>query len=212
MLAAAAAALRGRVAAAASTSAIWGRPSPLLAAATRAIPAASTPLTHTWPRAAAWVRPASSAPSPPSPSPPPPWTPTHALTKRKFMPRRMAHLLQLLEAEAVADSGTARAASAGGPTPEFPDFRAGDVLEVRAVLPDARRRVAVLRGVCIGRRNRGVRSSFDILTHVPGGGAVHRTFPLHSPMVHGVRIVERRRARRAKLYYLKDRNPKEYRT
>ena len=110
--------------------------------------------------------------------------------------------------EAASAAARATPGSGGGP---LPDFRAGDVLEVRLALPDARRRVAVLRGVCIGRRNRGVRSSFDLLNYVPGGGPVHRTLPLHSPLLQGVRVVERRGARRAKLYYLKERNPKEYR-
>lgn len=115
----------------------------------------------------------------------------------------MTHLLQTLEAEAAAEAAAAR---------PVPEFRAGDVIEVKAAAAENRRRVATVRGVCIARRNRGPRTSFELLTHVPGGGAVHRTFPLHSPLLHGLRVVERRPARRAKLYYLKDRNPKEYRS
>jgi large subunit ribosomal protein L19 len=145
---------------------------------------------------------AAPVPAAPAPPRPPPWAPTHALAKRNFLPRRMTHLLQTLEGEQVDAATVAR---------PVPDFRAGDVLEVKAATLENRRRVATVRGVCIARRNRGPRTSFELLTHVPGGGAVHRTFPLHSPLVHGVRVVERRKARRAKLYYLKDRNPKEYR-
>lgn len=100
-------------------------------------------------------------------------------------------------------------------------------------MPENRGRVATVRGVCIALRRRGWRSSIALLNHVPGGGSVERLLPLHSPLLREVRVVEAatttaaaaagkktgaggntkgpRRVRRAKLYYLRERNPKEYR-
>ena len=97
-------------------------------------------------------------------------------------------------------------------------------------MPENRGRVATVRGVCIALRRRGWRSSIALLNHVPGGGSVERLLPLHSPLLRDVRVVEAatttavkkagggnstakgpRRVRRAKLYYLRERNPKEYR-
>ena len=136
--------------------------------------------------------------------PPPPWAPTADLAKRKFLPRRMAHLMQVLEAERAAASEAAR---------PLPDFRPGDALEVRLAVAENRGRPATLRGVCIARRAAGWRSSLTLLSHIPGGGVVTRAVPLHSPALQEVRVVERGRvrARRAKLYYLAKRNPKEWR-
>lgn len=141
----------------------------------------------------------------------PPWTPTASLAKRKFLPRRMAHLMQKLEAEREAASLAAR---------PLPDFRPGDALELRLAIAENRGRPATLRGVCIARKSAGWRSSVTLLSHIAGGGSVVRSVPLHSPSLQEVRVLERARvkARRAKLYYLAPRgrgragrNPKEWR-
>ena len=183
---------------------------------------------------------------------PSPFAPTSAQVKRKFLPRRMAHLLQILEAEAEAASTAARAglasanpsssasASTAAATPStstsssnvLPQIRPGDVVEAKLAVPENRGRVATIRGVCIALRRRGWRSSIALLNHVPGGGSVERLLPLHSPLLRDVKVVEAatttavkktaggggsgntkgpRRVRRAKLYYLRERNPKEYR-
>ena len=144
-------------------------------------------------------------PRPPPGSPPlPPWTPTADLAKRKFLPRRMAHLMQHLESEREAASLATR---------PIPDFRPGDALEVRLSIAENRGRPATVRGVCIARRAAGWRSSLTLLSHIAGGGVVTRAVPLHSPALQEIRVVERARvkARRAKLYYLARRNPREWR-
>ena len=76
---------------------------------------------------------------------------------------------QTLEKEREAASLAAR---------PLPDFRAGDVLEARVAIPENRGRPATVRGVCIGRRRAGWRSSVRLLTAVPGGGVVERQIPL----------------------------------
>ena len=183
---------------------------------------------------------------------PSPFAPTSAQVKRKFLPRRMAHLLQILEAESEAASTAARAGPASANSANsvsataaassssststsssnvLPQIRPGDVVEAKLAVPENRGRVATIRGVCIALRRRGWRSSIALLNHVPGGGSVERLLPLHSPLLRDVKVVEAattaaivkkagggnstakgpRRVRRAKLYYLRERNPKEYR-
>ena len=65
-------------------------------------------------------------------------------------------MLEVLDAEAQVASGRSYA------------FRAGDVIDVRMVVPENGRKVATIRGVCIARRSRGMGSSFTIIQIVPG--------------------------------------------
>jgi large subunit ribosomal protein L19 len=188
---------------------------PAAAAAVAKAPAARDLATSASAAATAATPPAPTpTPTPatrPAKPPLPPWTPTAALAKRKFLPRRMAHLMQTLEAEREAASLAAR---------PLPDFRPGDALELRLAIAENRGRPATLRGVCIARKSAGWRSSLTLLSHIAGAGSVVRTVPLHSPSLQEVRVLERARvkARRAKLYYLAPRgrgragrNPKEWR-
>ncbi|BDA41044.1 probable 50S ribosomal protein L19 [Coccomyxa sp. Obi] len=135
-------------------------------------------------------------------TPPPPWTPTHQLKKRNFLPRRMGHLIQVLEQEAAEKATSER---------NFPDFRPGDMLELKLVVPQNKGRPAIVKGLCIAKKNRGWRTSFTVLNYIQGGGPVERTFPLHSPTLQSLSVTGRRKVRRAKLYYLRDRKPNEYR-
>ena len=45
-------------------------------------------------------------------------------------------------------------------------------------VPENRRRVAIVKGTCIARRNRGWRTSFTIRNHIGNAGGIERTFPL----------------------------------
>lgn len=51
----------------------------------------------------------------------------------------------------------------------------------RQSVPENRRRVAVVQGICIARRNRGYRTSFTIRNHIGTAGGIERTFPLCVP-------------------------------
>jgi ribosomal protein L19 len=68
------------------------------------------------------------------------------------------------------------------------------------------------QGICIAKRNRSVRSSFTLRNIFGGSGGIERTFPLYSPHITEMKVLESRRVRRAKLYYLRERTAKEYRT
>mmetsp|Transcript_9707 Transcript_9707/g.35551 ORF Transcript_9707/g.35551 Transcript_9707/m.35551 type:complete len:268 (-) Transcript_9707:108-911(-) len=86
---------------------------------------------------------------------------------------------------------------------KFDDFKAGDILALKLIIPENRRKVASFKGICIARRNRGLGSSFT-LRNVFNGMPIERQFPLYSPHLLEVKKVGSRRVRRAKLYYLRN--------
>ncbi len=66
---------------------------------------------------------------------------------------------------------------------KIPDFRAGDTLKVMVkVVEGTRERVQAFEGVCIGRKNAGVNSSFTV-RKISYGEGVERVFPLYSPNI-----------------------------
>ena len=86
---------------------------------------------------------------------------------------------------------------------QVPEFAAGDTLKVNVkVVEGTRERVQVYEGVCIGRKNAGLNSSFTV-RKIASGEGVERVFPLYSPIIDGIEVVRRGDVRRAKLYYLR---------
>ena len=93
----------------------------------------------------------------------------------------------------------------------IPDFSAGDTLIVKVkVIEGTRERVQAFEGVCIARKNAGVRSAFTV-RKISYGEGVERVFPLYSPRISEIEVVRRGKVRRAKLYYLRDRQGKSAR-
>jgi len=78
------------------------------------------------------------------------------------------------------------------------------------VVEGTRERIQAFEGVCIGRRNAGVNSSFTV-RKISYGEGVERVFPLYSPRIAGIEVVRRGSVRRAKLYYLRGRRGKSAR-
>ena len=78
------------------------------------------------------------------------------------------------------------------------------------VVEGTRKRVQAYEGVVIGRRNRGLNSSF-VVRKVSSGEGVERTFQLYSPTIASIEVKRRGVVRRAKLYYLRDRSGKSAR-
>ena len=94
---------------------------------------------------------------------------------------------------------------------DIPDFRPGDTLKVDVkVIEGSRSRIQVFEGVCIARKNGGLRETFTV-RKVSFGVGVERTFPVHAPVIDKVEVLRRGRVRRAKLYYLRDRVGKKAR-
>lgn len=92
-----------------------------------------------------------------------------------------------------------------------PDFQPGDTLRVRVkVVEGTRERIQAFEGVCIGRKNAGLNSSFTV-RKISYGEGVERVFPLYSPRIDGIDVIRRGDVRRAKLYYLRGRRGKSAR-
>lgn len=90
----------------------------------------------------------------------------------------------------------------------IPEFGPGDTVVVNVnVVEGTRKRIQAYEGVVIGRRNRGLNSSF-IVRKISSGEAVERTFQLYSPQIASIDVKRRGDVRRAKLYYLRTRSGK----
>lgn len=90
----------------------------------------------------------------------------------------------------------------------IPEFGPGDTLRVNVkVVEGNRERVQAFEGVCIGKKNAGLNSSFTVRKLSYGEG-VERVFPLYSPRIDSLEVVRRGDVRRAKLYYLRGRTGK----
>ena len=91
---------------------------------------------------------------------------------------------------------------------EVPEFGPGDTLKIDVkVVEGTRERVQAFEGVCSGRKNDGIGSSFTVRKMSYGEG-VERVFPLYSPKIQAIHVLRRGRVRRAKLYYLRGRTGK----
>jgi len=98
-----------------------------------------------------------------------------------------------------------RKAAAGSVKAEPPEFRVGDTVNVSVkIVEGEKERIQVFRGVVIKRRGAGVHNTFTVRRIVNNEG-VERTFPLHSPNLVGVEVVQSGRTRRAKLTFLRKR-------
>lgn len=87
---------------------------------------------------------------------------------------------------------------------EVPEFAPGDTVVVQVKVKEGNReRLQAFEGVVIGKRNRGLNSSFTV-RKISHGVGVERSFQTHSPLVDSVRVKRRGDVRQAKLYYLRD--------
>jgi large subunit ribosomal protein L19 len=94
---------------------------------------------------------------------------------------------------------------------DVPEFGPGDtvLVQVRVVEGD-RERLQPFEGVVIAKRNRGLNSAFTVRKTTHGEG-VERVFQTHSPNVAEIKVKRRGDVRRAKLYYLRERQGKSAR-
>ena len=91
---------------------------------------------------------------------------------------------------------------------DIPAFSPGDTVVVQVkVREGTRERLQAFEGVVIGKRNRGLNSSFTV-RKISHGEGVERVFQTYSPTVSSVTVKRRGDVRRAKLYYLRGRTGK----
>jgi large subunit ribosomal protein L19 len=88
---------------------------------------------------------------------------------------------------------------------DIPEFNPGDTVVVQVrVREGARERLQAFEGVVVGKRERGLNSSFTVRKMSHGEG-VERVFQAHSPSIQSIKVKRRGKVRRAKLYYLRGR-------
>ena len=86
---------------------------------------------------------------------------------------------------------------------DLPTFNVGDTVKVHfKIVEGEKERIQVFEGVVIRKRKGGVGATFTV-RKVSYGIGVERIFPLHSPRIERIEIVNRGRVRRARLYYLR---------
>lgn len=85
----------------------------------------------------------------------------------------------------------------------FPQFRAGDTVEVSVLVKEGEKeRTQLYKGVVVKLTGHGVARSFTV-RKISDGVGVERTFPFTSPIVEKVQVIAQGKVRRAKLYYLR---------
>lgn len=95
---------------------------------------------------------------------------------------------------------------------KFPEFRTGDTIDIHARITEgSKSRIQVFRGVCLAIKERGKINGHFRVRKVSSGIGVERVFPFHSPHVEKIEIVQKGKARRSKLYYLRERSGKSAR-
>lgn len=87
----------------------------------------------------------------------------------------------------------------------LPEFRVGDTVKVHyRVKEGSRERIQIFEGTVIKRQGGSLNETFTV-RRLSYGVGVERTFLLHSPRVEKIEPTRRGKARRAKLYYLRNR-------
>lgn len=93
---------------------------------------------------------------------------------------------------------------------DMPEFKAGDTVRVLVNIVEIvgdevkqRARPQAFEGVVIARRKAGISSTFTV-RKISYGVGVERIFPVHSPRIAKVEVVDRGRVRRARLFYLRN--------
>ena len=95
---------------------------------------------------------------------------------------------------------------------KIPDLKVGDTVKVYQRIKEGNReRIQVFEGIIIKKQGGGVNATFTVRKIAYGVG-VEKTFLIHSPLVEKVELVRVGKARRAKLYYLRDRVGKAAKT
>ena len=95
---------------------------------------------------------------------------------------------------------------------KIPELKIGDTVRVHQRIKEGNReRIQVFEGIIIKKQGGGVNATFTVRKIAYGVG-VEKTFLVHSPLVEKVEVVRVGKARRAKLYYLRDRIGKAAKT
>ena len=94
----------------------------------------------------------------------------------------------------------------------IPELKVGNTVKVHAKVKEGNReRIQVFEGTIIKVQGGGVNKTFTV-RKISYGVGVEKTFLVHSPLVEKVELVRVGKARRARLFYLRDRVGKAAKT
>jgi len=94
----------------------------------------------------------------------------------------------------------------------IPDLKIGNTVRVHVRIKEGNKeRIQVFEGIIIKVQGSGVNKTFTV-RKISYGVGVEKTFLIHSPLVEKVEVVRVGKARRAKLFYLRDRIGKAAKT
>ena len=95
---------------------------------------------------------------------------------------------------------------------KIPELKVGNTVKVHVKIKEGNKeRIQVFEGIIIKVQGGGLNQTFTVRKTSYGVG-VEKTFLVHSPLVEKVELVRVGKARRAKLYYLRDRVGKAAKT
>ena len=95
---------------------------------------------------------------------------------------------------------------------KIPDLRVGNTVKVHVRVKEGNReRIQVFEGTIIKVQGGGINQTFTV-RRIASGVGVEKTFLVHSPAVEKVEVTRVGKARRAKLFYLRDRVGKSAKT
>uniref|UniRef100_A0A7N2MMP6 Ribosomal protein L19 n=1 Tax=Quercus lobata TaxID=97700 RepID=A0A7N2MMP6_QUELO len=114
--------------------------------------------------------------------------------KFKRLDKTAKNIMQILDKEDVEEVRMKR---------EKTDIKPGYIVQLKVEVPENKRRISILKGIVIARRNAGLNNTFRIRRLVAGVG-VESLFLLYSPNIKEIKVLDKKKVRRAKLYYLRD--------
>ena len=84
-------------------------------------------------------------------------------------------------------------------------FNVGDTVKVHCrVVEGGKERIQIFEGLVIARKGASVNASFTV-RKISYGEGVERVFPLHTPRIAKIEVLNKGKVRRAKLHYLRSR-------
>lgn len=91
---------------------------------------------------------------------------------------------------------------------DLPDIKVGDSVSVHyKIIEGDRRRIQVFDGTVIKIQGKSSRKTFTV-RRISYGIGVERTFPINSPRIDKIVVNRRGKVRRAKLFYIRERQGK----
>lgn len=92
------------------------------------------------------------------------------------------------------------------------DFSSGDTIRVWSKIEDkGKYRLQAFEGLVLARKHgKGATATFTV-RKVSNGVGVERIFPLYSPMIDKIEVTKKAKARRSKLYYIREKASKDIR-